>query len=211
MLAALPFLLAVLVVQDPDPYPRIRLENHLPALDNRSDTHEPGYRAVRANAEDMLGLSMPMVEMSVVDPNRIMSASVVFSRVQIVEDGGRRGVWFARLRAARGRASTEVFADARTCPGVVASLEALNRLPDLNPKVPWLDLVTGTSNSAVQMDDIILDDIDYSVSLRASFDGSEHTDQITVSGGSYSPFAPIIVESLDRLKACWTETPPPAR
>jgi hypothetical protein len=211
MLATLPILLAALAVQDPDPYPRIRLEDHLPSPTTLAASHEPGYRAVDANAGDLLGLSMPVVGMSVVDPNRIMSASVAFSRVHIVEDGGRRGVWFARLRAARGRSFTEVFADARTCPGVVASLEALNRLPDLTPKVPWLEPVTGTSSAVVWMDGIILDDVNYSVSLRASFEGSEYTNQITVSGGSYSPFTPIIVQSLDRLKACWTETPPPAR
>lgn len=211
MLTAVSILLAALAVQDPDPYPRIRLEDHLPAPNTHSASHEPGYRAVGSNAGDMLGLGTPVVAMSVVDPNRIMSASVAFRRVRIVEDGGPRGVWFARLRAARGRASTELFADARTCPGVVAALEALNRLPDLNPKVPNLDPGTGTSGSEVQMGEIILDDVNYSVSLRANFEGSNYTDQLTVSGGSYAPFAPIIVESLDRLKACWTETPPPAR
>ena len=209
MLATVPMLLAALAVQDPNPYPRIRLENHLPALNAPPASHQPGYRAVDANAGDVLGLGMPSVEMSVVDPNRIMSASVVFGRVQVAGSGGRHGVWFARLRAARGRASTELFADARTCPGLVASLEALNGLPDLNPKVLYLDPGAGTSGYAVEMDEIILDDVNYSVSLRATFNGSNYTHQITVSGGSYAPFAPIIVESLDRLKACWTETPPP--
>lgn len=211
MSATVAILLAALAVQDPDPYPRVRLENHLPALNTPSASHEPGYRAVDANAADPLGLGVPVVVMTVVDPNRIMSASVAFRRVQLAGGDRHGGVWFARLRAARGRASAELFADARNCPGVVASLEALNRLPDLSPKVPDLVPGTGTSSSAVQMDKIILDDVEYSVSLRASFDGSEYTDQITVSGGSYAPFAPIIVEGLDSLKACWTETPPPSR
>jgi len=210
MLAAVPMLLAALAVQDADPYPRIRLEDHLPTPNIRSASHEPGYRAVDANAGDLLGLGRPIAGISVVDPNRIMSASVAFRQVQLAENDGRRDVWFARLRAARGRASTELYADARTCPGVEAAIEALNRLPDLNPEIPYR-AGTGTPGSAIQMDGLILDDVVYSVSLRARFDGTAYTDQITVTGGSYTPFAPIIVESLDRLKACWSQTPPPSR
>ncbi|WP_439470357.1 hypothetical protein [Brevundimonas sp.] len=210
MFASIVALAVAVAVQDPAPYPRIQLEDHLPAPNARTVSLEAGYRAVDTNAEYSGDLGLPVVEMSVVDPNRLMSASVVFNRVQVTDGAGRRGVWFARLRAARGMASTELFADARTCPGVIASLEALSRLPDLTPGVPYLETESSAaSQSALEVKGIILDDVSYSVRLRARFDGSVYADKITVAGGSYAPFAPIIVESLDRLKVCWTGTAPP--
>lgn len=37
-----------------------------------------------------------------------------------------------------------------------------------------------------------------------------YSDKLAMTGGSASPLAPVVVESLARLLPCWTEGPPPS-
>jgi hypothetical protein len=115
-------------------------------------------------------------------------------------------VWFARLRAANGDTSIERFADSRRCPGVEQSLSHLDALPVLDPRVPSLPGPAATPPTDLGG---YLHDNTYQIRLKALFAGGTYTDGLEVTGGSSALFAKVIVESLDRLRPCWTETPPP--
>ncbi|MHA4790908.1 hypothetical protein ACX1CD_30365, partial [Klebsiella pneumoniae subsp. pneumoniae] len=64
--------------------------------------------------------------------------SVAFNWVWLGEGDARRPVWFARLRAMSWTGAIERFADSQTCPGVEESLQQLDALPPIDPRVPGL-------------------------------------------------------------------------
>lgn len=194
---------------DPALYPRIRLRDHLPPI-GEGDPGRAGTALdfVRAGGEDSLPITPPAVEMTAREDMSPVSLSLAFNWVWLTDEDGRRPVWFARLRAADRDRSIERFADSRVCPGVEESLRQLDGLPMIDPQVPQLP--DPSAPGAFADFGGYMHDNTYRVRLRGLFAGGRYTDRLDVTGGSSAPFARIIGESLTRLKACWTETPPPS-
>lgn len=190
------------------PYPRARLADHLPAITDNSRPYEQARDFVQRGGDDDLSWTPPQVEMTAREDMSRTSLSLAFNWVWLTSEGNRRPVWFARLRAVSYAGTIERFADSRTCPGVEDSLRQLDALPAIDPRVPPLPT---PSESGDAVDSFIgyLHDNTYGIRLRGLFSGGRYSDRLQLTGGSTAPFAPIVVDSLDRLKPCWTETPPP--
>lgn len=193
--------------QDPL-YPRVRLDDHLPPVTDNSRPYEQARDFVQRGGDDDLPWTPPQVEMTAREDMSRTALSLAFNWVWLTTGEGRRPVWFARLRAVSYAGTIERFADSRTCPGVEVSLRQLDALPAIDPQVPPLP-APSASGDAVDPFIGYLHDNTYGIRLRGPFSGGRHSDRLQVTGGSTAPFAPIIVDSLDRLKPCWTETPPP--
>lgn len=191
-----------------EPYPRIRLADYIPSIQGAAPPSDDAWTFVRRGDEDALPVTPPQVVMSAHEDMLGTSLSVAFNWVWLSDDQGRRPVWFARLRASRGRGAIERFADSRQCPGVEASLRQLDDLALIEPRVPGLP---NPSRSPDMTDFGIgwLHDNTYRIRLRGLFAGAQYSDRLEMTGGSLSPFAPVIADTLTRLKPCWTETPPP--
>lgn len=191
------------------PYPLIRLQDYLPPIDAGDQAGgADAFAFVDASGDDDVPIMRSVVVMTAREDMRPVSASVAFGWVTVAQGGGRRPVWFARLRAANGNRSIERFADSRQCPGVEQSLAQLDALPALDPRVPTLPDPTSTT-----LEDFggYLHDNTYQIRLRGLFEGNGYTDGLQVTGRSSAPFARIVAESLERLLPCWTDTPPSGR
>lgn len=189
-------------------YPRARLADHLPPITDNGRSYEEARDFVRRGGEDDLPWTSPQIEMTAREDMSRTSLSLAFNWVWLTSSEGRRPVWFARLRAVSYAGTIERFADSRTCAGVEDSLRQLDALPMIDPRVPPLP-EPSASGDAVDAFIGYLHDNTYGIRLRGLFSGGRHSDRLQVTGGSTAPFAPIVVDSLDRLKPCWTETPPP--
>lgn len=189
-------------------YPLIRLQDYLPPISEADhEAHGDGFTFVQAGSVHDLPITPPTVVMMASEDMRPVSLSISFNWVWLKEGEQRRPVWFARLRAAHGDRSIERFADSRLCPGVEQSLNQLNDLPLLEPRVPTLP--DGTAKTFFEDFGGYLHDNTYKIRLRGLFAGGTYSDRLEVTGGSSAPFAKIIADSLTRLLPCWTETPPP--
>ncbi|WP_332659099.1 hypothetical protein [Brevundimonas sp.] len=192
------------------PWPRIRLDAYLPALDDTSRSFEEARTFVLTNGEASLPWTPPQVEMSAAEDLSRTSLSVAFNWVWLTDSQGRRPIWFARLRAMDGERTIERFADSRQCPGVEESLRQLDALPALEPRTPGLP-EPGEAPDLTDVGGGYLHDNGYRIRLRGLFAGARYSQRLDMTGGSDAPFAPVIADSLTRLKSCWTETPPPRR
>lgn len=194
--------------QTPPPYPRIRLNDYLPAAVMTPRPVEESRAFLARNGEDDLSWTPPQVEMTAGEDLSRVALSVAFNWVWLMEGGERRPVWFARLRAMDGSGVFERFADSRTCPAVADSLRQLDALPPIAPAVPGLPDPEGVPNLN-DLGGLYLHDNSYGIRLRGLSEGQTRSDRLAVNGGSGAVFAPVIADSLRRLKPCWTETPPP--
>lgn len=192
----------------PQPYPRIRLADYVPALDGPGRAFEEARTFVAANGEDPLPWTPPQVEMTASEDLSRTSLSVAFNWVWLTDSGGRRPVWFARLRAMDGDGTIERFADSRQCPGVEESLRQLDALPAIEPGTPQPP-TPGAAPDLTVLGGGYLHDNGYRIRLTGLFVGARYSQRLEMAGGSESPFASVIAESLTRLKSCWRETPPP--
>lgn len=192
-------------------YPLIRLDQYIPAIEPADPPVEGAREFVDRGGSDDLPITSPQVEMTAradMFPTRI---SLAFNWVWLMqEDGIRRPVWFARLRSMNYTNTVERFADSRRCPAVEETLRQIDDLPQIEPKVPTMP-TPSASDLAVEVGGGYLHDNTYGLRLSGLFDGSRYSDRLTISSGSDSPLAPLIADSLTRLKPCWTKTPPPRR
>lgn len=195
---------------EPEPYPRIRLTDYLPPLEAADRGLEEARAFLNRNGQDDLPWTRPQVEMTAGEDLSRTALSVAFNWVWLGEGDGRRPVWFARLRAMSWNGAIERFADSRTCPGVEESLRRLDALSPVDPFVP-APPVPGPSDVVVDTEFAYMHDNSYGIRLRGQSDGRAFTDRLQLNGGSGSAFAPVIADSLTRLKPCWTNTPPPRR
>lgn len=187
-------------------YPLISLQEHLPPFteDDRMVGEDPRV-FVQAGGEDDLPVTPPQVEMTAREDLRRISLSIAFNWVLLGEGHQRRPVWFARLRAASWDKAIERFADSRQCPEVEQSLAQLDHLPALRPRVPSLPDPKGRTLDSGGY----LHDNTYQIRLHGRYEGGTYPDKIEITGGSSTPLAPVVAESLKRLLPCWTSTPPP--
>jgi hypothetical protein len=190
------------------PFPRVRLAPLVPAMEDTTRSFEEARAFVLRGGRDDLPWTPPQVEMTAGEDMTRTSLSLAFNLVWLTEDGVRQPVWFARLRAMSGDGTVERFADSRQCPGLQESLDALDALPGINPRVPGLPRPSRTPD-LTDVGALTLHDNGYRIRLRGLFAGAAYSQTLEMSGGSEAPFAPVIVDSLSRLKPCWTETPPP--
>lgn len=202
--------LSVQIQAAPPPYPRIRLADYLPPIEAPARSFEESRDYVRRNGEDPLPITPPQVEITAGEDLSRTSLSVAFNWVWLGEGQDRRPVWFARLRAMDWEGAIERFADSRTCPGLEESLRQIDDLPSIEPRVPTLPEPRGPTD-LIDFGGGYLHDNGYSIRLRGLFAGGRYSQRMEVSGGSDAPFAPVIAETLTRLKPCWTETSPPMR
>lgn len=193
---------------EPQTYPRVRLDPLLPPMEDVGRSFEEARAFVQRGGEDDLPWTPPQVEMTAGEDMTRTSLSIAFNWVWLTEDGVRRPVWFARLRAMSGDGTVERFADSRLCPGVEASLEQLRALPQITPRVPGLPRPSAPPDFT-DLGALALHDNGYRIRLRGLFAGEAYSQTLEMAGGSEAPFAPVIVDSLSRLKPCWTETSPP--
>ncbi len=189
-------------------YPLARLDNHLPPITDNSRSYEQARDFVQRGGQDDLSWTPPQIEMTAREDMSRTSLSLAFNWIHLDSGEGRRPVWFARLRAMSYAGTIERFADSRTCPGVEDSLRQLDALPAIEPRVPPLPPPSGSGDVVDSLGGYLHDNT-YGIRLRGLFSGSRYSDRLQVTGGSTAPFAPIVVDSLDRLLPCWTETPPP--
>ncbi len=205
-------LLAALAVVAPaqDPYSRVRLDQYLPPMTDSSRSWEESRAFIQSGGNDALGWTPPIVDMLAGEDLSRTSVSLAFGWTWLTDDQGRHPVWFARLRAMNGQKTIERFADSRRCPAIEESVEQIRRLPPISPRVPTLPPVSGPVN-LTDMSGGYMHDNGYRIRMRGLFDGAAYSDRLEVSGGSSSPIAPVVVESLERLKPCWSDTPPPLR
>ena len=187
-------------------YPLITLQDHLPPFseDDRIAGEDPRV-FVQAGGEDALPVTPPQVVMTAREDLRRISLSIAFNWVWLGEGQQRRPVWFARLRAASWDKSIERFADSRDCPEVEQSLAQLNHLPALQPRVPSLPDPEGKILDSAGY----LHDNTYQIRLQGRYEGGTYPARVEITGGSSTPLAPVVAESLKRLLPCWTSTPPP--
>lgn len=194
--------------QAPQPFPRIRLAEYLPPLPDSTRSYDEARAFLARNGEDDLSWTSPQVEMTAGEDMSGTALSVAFNWVWLGEGDARRPVWFARLRAISWTGAIERFADSRTCPGVEESLRRLDALPPIDPRAPRLPNPDAPVDFA-ELGFLYLHDNSYSVRLRGMSEGGTYSVRLQVNGGSGAAFAPVIADSLTRLKPCWTETPPP--
>lgn len=192
----------------PQPYPRIRLEEYLPPIAPSDRSFEEARDFVQRNGQDGLFVTPPQIEMTAGEDLSRTSVSLAFNWVWLADAGGRRPVWFARLRAVTWGGVIERFADSRQCSGVEESLRQLDALPVIEPRVPGLPNPAGPPDMT-DLGALYLHDNNYGIRLRGLSAGGVYSDRLQVNGGSSANFAPVIAESLMRLKPCWTEAPPP--
>ncbi len=187
-------------------YPSVRLQEYIPPI--RSVPPSEGASAfVAAGAEEPLPVTSPQVEIWAREDMRPISLSLAFNWTWTGKAGNRRPHWVARLRASVNGRTIERFADARECPGIEQSLDQIANLPPVTPKVPALP-----DPDAVSQVDFggYLHDNTYRIAMRGVPAGSVYSDKLAMTGGSASPMAPVVAESLARLLPCWTEGPPPS-
>lgn len=196
--------------QVPQPIPRIRLADYLPPLADGSRDFEERRAFLARNGEDDLPWTPPQVEITAGEDLSRTALSVAFNWVWLGQGEARRPVWFARLRAMNLEGAVERFADSRTCPGVEESLRRLEALPLIDPRVPALP-DPGAPPDPTELGALYLHDNTYGVRLRGLSEGGVHSFQLQANGGSGTVFAPVIAETLSRLKPCWTDSPPPRR
>ncbi|MCS6626463.1 hypothetical protein N0B44_26425 [Roseibacterium beibuensis] len=192
----------------PPPVPRIRLADYLPPLADANRSFEETRAFLQRNGEDDLPWTPPQVEMTAGEDMSGFALSVAFNWVWLGEGDARWPVWFARLRAMSRTGAIERFADSRTCPGLEASLRQLDALPPIDPRVPGLPDPVGPPDPT-DLALLNLHDNSYGIRLRGLSEGGVYSDRLAVNGGSTAVFAPVIADSLRRLKPCWTETPLP--
>lgn len=197
-------------VQTPAPplFPRIRLADYLPAAEVTPRPFEDSRAFLARNGQDDLSVTPPQVEVTAGEDLSRTALSVAFNWVWLGEGDQRRPVWFARLRAMTWTGAFERFADSRTCPGVEETLRQLDGLPPVKPRVPGLP----DPDAPPDLTDLGLlyfHDNTYAIRLRGLSEGGTYSDSLHVTGGSAAAFAPVIADSLTRLRPCWTETPPP--
>jgi len=209
MLSALA-LSVMISVQTPSPqlYPRIRLEEYLPPIPPSDRSFEEASAFVQRNGEDGLFVTPPQIEMTASEDLPRIWVSLAFNWVWLTDAEGRRPVWFARLRAMSWGGVIERFADSRQCPGVAESLRQLDALPVIEPRVPGLPNPAGPSDMT-DMGVLLMHDNNYGIRLRGLSAGGVFSDRLQVNGGSSANFAPVVADSLSRLKPCWIEAPPP--
>ena len=196
--------------QAPQPFARIRLADYLPRLTDADRPFEEARAFLDRNGQDDLPWTPPQVEITAGEDLSRTALSVAFNWVWLGEGDARRPVWFARLRAMSWNGAIERYADSRTCPGVEESLRQLDALSSVDPFVPALPVHT-PSQVVIDISSPYLHDNSYGVRLRGLPGGGAYSDRLQLNGGSGSAFAPVIADSLTRLKTCWTETPPPRR
>lgn len=206
MLSGLVFSLILSVAPQEEPYPRVRLAPLLPPMTAHPDWDAPRAFAQRGG-EDSLSVTPPQIEMTAGEDMSRAYVSLAFNWIWLTDERGRRPVWFARLRAVTATHSTEQFADSRRCPAVEATLARIRTLPLITPRVPDLPPTSG----GVETPDFawLMHDNGYRIRMRGMFAGAAYSDGLVVSGGSTSPIAPVVVQSLEQLKDCWSEAPPP--
>ena len=192
----------------PQPYPRVRLADYLPAIEASDRSLEDARDFVQRNGQDELSVTPPQIEMTASEDGTGISLSLAFNWVWLTDGEGRRPVWFVRLRAMNWGDTVERFADSRQCPGVEESLRQLDALPLIEPRVPGLPIPTGRSDFT-DFGPLYLHDNNYGIRLLGLSAGGRYSDRLQVNGGSSANFAPVIADSLTRLKPCWTETSPP--
>lgn len=192
----------------PQPFPRIRLADYLPAAEVTPRPFEDSRAFLARNANDDLSVTPPQVEMTAGEDLSRTALSVAFNWVWLQEGDQRRPVWFARLRAMNWTGAFERFADSRNCPGVEESLGQLDALPPIEPRVPGLPDPKAPPD-LTDLGALSFHDNSYGIRMRGLSEGGTYSDSLHVTGGSAAAFAPVIADSLTRLKPCWRETPPP--
>jgi len=187
-------------------YPRVRLQEYIPPIGSAPPS-EGASAFVAAGAEEPLPVTPPQVEIWAREDMRPISLSVAFNWTWTGQAGNRRPHWVARLRASVNGRTIERFADARECPGIEQSLDQNANLPPVTPKVPVLP-----NPDAVSQVDFggYLHDNTYRITLRGVPAGNVTSHKLAITGGSASPMAPVVAESLARLLPCWIEGPPPS-
>ena len=198
----------VLAAQTPPPsslYPLIRLAGYLPAIEDRGRSGEEAQAFVQGNGEDSFPWTSPQMEIRAREDMSRTSLSVVFNWVWLTDGGERRPVWFARLRAMDWHGTVERFADSRTCPGVEESVRQLDALP---PIKPWAPRLPDPTTTAIDVGGYLHDNT-YTIRMRGTFSDRPEGHRLELIGGSDTPFAPVVADTLTRLKPCWTETAPP--
>ena len=205
--------IASVFLGDPPSVVRPRLESYLPDLGEWRSVDDYGPRPfVEGGMTADLGQTPPQVAMSGFDGNRLIYVSLSYNWIWLSDNGQRRPIWFARLRAVNGTKQIERFADSRTCPAVEAGLARLDDLPSVTPHLPRLP--TGGVPTAEDIEDaagFMLDDIGYTIRMSGRSEPHASTETLTLSGGSYAPFAQIFVDALADLKICWTPDLPQLR
>ncbi|MEN5229085.1 hypothetical protein [Brevundimonas naejangsanensis] len=187
-------------------YPLVRLHEYIPPITSTTKV-EGAFDYVTAGTEDYLIHTPPQVAFWAQQDMHPISLSVAFNWTWMGKEENRRPFWVARLRAAVNGRIIERFADARTCPGIEQSLDQIANLPPVTPKVPVLP----DPDTVSQVDfGGYLHDNTYRITMRGVPAGSVYSDELAMTGGSASPLAPVVVESLARLLPCWTEGPPPS-
>lgn len=187
-------------------YPLVRLQEYIPPI----GSVPPSERAsdfVAGGAEEPLPVTPPQVEIWAREDMRPISLSVAFNWTWTGQAGNRRPHWVARLRASVNGRTIERFADARECPGIQQSLDQLASLPPVTPKAPALP--SRFAGSLVDFGGYLHDNT-YRITMRGVPAGNIYSDKLAMTGGSASPLAPVVAESLARLLSCWTEGPPPS-
>lgn len=187
-------------------YPLVRLQEYVPPIGSGPPS-EGASAFVAAGVEEPLPITPPQVEIWASEDMRPISLSVAFNWTWTGQEGNRRPHWVARLRASVNGRTIERFADARECPGIQKSLEQIANLPPVTPKVPALP----DPDTVSQIDfGGYLHDNTYRITMRGVPAGSVYSDKLAMTGGSASPMAPVVAESLAHLLPCWTEGPPPS-
>lgn len=199
--------LALSPEQEPELPPLLRLNEFLPQASER-DRARTGNASdfVQSSVSDTL-LTTPVVSLYAREDMRMISLSVAFSWAWLGQGEARSPVWFARLRSAQGRQMIERFADARDCPGIAQSLQQISELPAVTPIVRT---PPDPGGPAVVTFHGYLHDNTYIVRMKGRHASGHYSDEIAMTGGSGSPFPPIFADTLERLRPCWTETPPSA-
>lgn len=198
--------LASASVQEQELYPLLRLSQFLPES-SEADRARTGNanEFVEAGSSEPLATT-PIVALYAKEDMRMVSLSVAFGWVWVGSREDRTPVWFARLRGAQGRQMIERFADARECPGITQSLQQLSELPAVTPIVRDAPDPSGPASVTFHG---YLHDNTYTVRMKGQHVGGLHSDQLTMTGGSGSPFPPIFADTLERLRPCWSEVRPP--